>query len=75
MVEFPILLAHGALGDYDELLFILVGIIFIGLMIVAWVRSRNSQPDVDHEQSPGEPAPPDADDPDSDARPDHFRLS
>lgn len=72
---FPIVLAHGALGSFDELLFILVGVIFAGLMIMAWVRSRRSQPDANDEQPPLESARPGVDDPVSDARPDHFPLS
>lgn len=70
----PVVLAHGALGPFDELLFILVGVIFVGLMVIAWIRSRNSAPDDDEPETP-DAAPPDAADPSSNARPDHFPLS
>jgi hypothetical protein len=70
----PVVLAHGALGPFDELLFILVGVIFVGLMVIAWIRSRNSVPDEDEPETP-DAAPPDAADSSSNARPDHFPLS
>lgn len=34
------LLAHGALGPWDELIFLSVFVIFIIIMGVSWVRSR-----------------------------------
>jgi len=71
---FPIVLAHGALGDYDELLFILIGVIFVGLMVFAWLRSRSSKTTPDKPQGPVEPAPPGEDDTASTSRPGHFPL-
>lgn len=37
---FTPLLAHGALGPWDELIFLSVFVIFIIIMGVSWVRSR-----------------------------------
>ncbi len=37
----PILLAHGALGPYDEIILPVIGGAFIGLIIVTWWTSRN----------------------------------
>lgn len=35
-----VVLAHGALGWYDELVFLGVVVIFLGMMFVSWFRSR-----------------------------------
>ncbi len=43
----PILiLAHGALGPYDELIFLAVGLVFFGMMILSWLRSRSVPADM-----------------------------
>ncbi len=39
-MTFPKLLAHGALGPWDELIFLSVFVIFVIFMGVSWVRSR-----------------------------------
>lgn len=39
----PVLLAHGALGPYDELIFLGIFSIFIGMMIVSWFRSQHME--------------------------------
>ena len=36
-----VLLAHGALGWWDDLIFLGVIVIFIGMMIFSWFRSRS----------------------------------
>ena len=38
----PPILAHGALGYWDELIFLGVGVLFIGMMIVSWLRNRGT---------------------------------
>ncbi len=43
----PVILAHGALGIFDELVFIAVALIFIGMMAYAWWRSRSAPLDND----------------------------
>ena len=35
-----IILAHGALGWYDELVFLGIIVIFFGMMFISWFRSR-----------------------------------
>lgn len=42
-----IILAHGALGWYDELVFLGIIVIFFGMMFVSWFRSRS----MDYEQT------------------------
>lgn len=34
------LLAHGALGYWDEVIFVTVIVIFLGMMVASWLRSR-----------------------------------
>ncbi len=67
----PLILAHGALGPYDELIFGGVAVIFIIMMGISWVKSRNTTPqlDADPDQAAAEPkaAPPTE-------APDRFRL-
>ena len=64
----PVILAHGALGPFDELIFGGVAVIFIVMMAISWVKSRNTMPNLDAAKPPAEAqaAPPDA--------PDRFRL-
>lgn len=38
------ILAHGALGNFDELIFIGVIVIFIIMMALSWLRSLNEDP-------------------------------
>ena len=54
-MSLPILLAHGGLGSWDELIFLGVVVIFIVMMGVAWVRSRATQLD-DHVETGSEEA-------------------
>lgn len=44
-MNLPVVLAHGALGAFDELIFGAVALAFVGMMIFAWVRARSMQPD------------------------------
>lgn len=37
----PVILAHGALGNFDEVIFISVIVVFIVMMGISWVRSRD----------------------------------
>ena len=71
----PLILAHGVLGDYDELIFLAVAVVFVALMAFAWFRSRNSVPDEDEGTNPDSDAPASDANPPSDARPDHFPLA
>jgi hypothetical protein len=63
---FPVILAHGALGWWDELVFLGVAVIFLTMMVISWVRSR-AEAESD-ETLPGVNAPSEAD------TPDRFRL-
>jgi len=46
-MDLPILLAHGALGNWDEIIFGGVAVIFLAFMALSWVQSRNTEPDFD----------------------------
>ena len=49
----PGVLAHGAVGAWDEVIYLMVAAIFVAIMGVAWVRSRNTTYDFDDEVAPG----------------------
>lgn len=42
MMNFWVVTAHGALGYWDELIFLGVGIGFLVMMGVSWFKSRNA---------------------------------
>lgn len=63
----PIIFAHGALGAFDEVIFVSVILIFLVLMALSWVRSRNL-PDDDVPAATTEQSPKTKNDPD------HFSL-
>lgn len=66
-MSFPIILAHGALGSWDEIIFLSVAAIFLIMMGISWIRSRTSSFD--------EPEAPPTEDPSpSEADADRFRL-
>ncbi len=48
----PPLLAHGALGWFDEILFIGVGLAFVAMMVRSWLRSRSLPPADDSAPQP-----------------------
>lgn len=65
----PIFLAHGALGAWDEIIFISVFAVFLAIMGIAWVRSRAiGDRDIDDDE-PASPFDTPADD-----SPDRFTL-
>lgn len=64
----PSLLAHGALGPFDELIFLGVGVIFLVMMGISWLKSRNVQPEFDEPESPAQAEPTET------ASPDRFKL-
>ncbi len=41
----PVILAHGALGPFDEIIFIGIAVIFLGMMGVSWLRSQELEDD------------------------------
>jgi hypothetical protein len=44
-MQLPVILAHGALGPYDELIFLSIAAIFLIFMGISWVKSRNTRPE------------------------------
>ena len=36
----PVILAHGALGPFDEIIFLGIAVVFLGMMGVSWLRSQ-----------------------------------
>ncbi|MCB9456116.1 MAG: hypothetical protein H6671_09025 [Anaerolineaceae bacterium] len=67
-MPFPVILAHGALGIWDEVIFISVAAIFLVVMGISWVKSRMTTPPL-ADESPRRDA--------ADQQPDsptHFRL-
>lgn len=71
----PLILAHGALGPYDELLFLAVAVVFVALMVIAWIRSRSGASGEDQGSTPNPDAPSGAVGSPPDDRPDHFPLA
>ena len=62
----PVILAHGALGSWDEVIYISIAAIFVGFMIISWFRSRNQVSDDEEEQV--------VEAPDVNQSPDRFKL-
>lgn len=56
----PVILAHGSLGPWDELIFLGIAVIFLVMMGISWIKSRTNSPTIE--------APADQN------APDHFRL-
>ena len=59
----PAILAHGALGPFDEIIFLGIAIVFLLMMGVSWLRSQ---------QLPADEI--DAEDEKSDLNTEHFEL-
>ena len=51
MLIFP---AHGALGGLDEVIFLAVVVIFVGMMAISWMRSRSSTDETPIDAPPSE---------------------
>lgn len=51
MMDFPVLLAHGALGYWDEVIFIGIVVVFVVMMAVSWYRSRTAEDDAEADLS------------------------
>jgi hypothetical protein len=66
-----VILAHGALGPYDELIMGSAAVIFLLMMGISWVRSRNTRPDFEDEVLKEENQ---GVDPEKADEPDRFRL-
>lgn len=55
----PVILAHGALGPFDEIIFLSIAVVFLVMMGISWLRSQQL-PDEDPE-APDKSREPDAD--------------
>ncbi len=67
-MHIPVILAHGALGAFDEMIFLGIAIVFLGLMGVSWLKSRNMPDELEEKSTESTP--------DQEAEsPDRFRLS
>jgi hypothetical protein len=44
-MPFPVIIAHGALGYWDEVIFVSVVIVFLVMMANSWIRSRDELPE------------------------------
>jgi hypothetical protein len=44
----PVILAHGALGPFDEIIFLSIAAVFLAMMGISWLRSQQL-PDEDIE--------------------------
>jgi hypothetical protein len=69
-MHFPVILAHGALGPYDELIMLGAVVVFLIMMGISWVKSRNTRPEF--EQAREDDAQSEAFEQREDAE--HFRL-
>ena len=65
---YPSILAHGALGPFDELIFLGVGVVFLVMIGISWLKSRNIQPDFDEPKTSQQSESADI------AQPDRFKL-
>ncbi len=51
----PPILAHGALGPFDEIIFLGIAVVFLGMMGVSWLRSQQIEDDEEMTVKPLEP--------------------
>lgn len=42
-MDMPIILAHGALGNFDEVIWLSIGAIFVVMMGISWVKSHMTE--------------------------------
>ena len=50
-MSFPIIPAHGALGPFDELIMLGAAVIFLVMMGISWVKSRNTRPEFERAEA------------------------
>lgn len=43
------ILAHGALGTFDEIIFLAIAVVFLGMMGLSWLRSQDLPDEELHE--------------------------
>ncbi len=44
------ILAHGALGPFDEIIFLGIAVVFLAMMAISWVRSQQLTEELDEKQ-------------------------
>jgi hypothetical protein len=66
-----IVLAHGALGPWDEMIFLGIAAVFLVFMGISWVRSRAMEPDFEEAEPASDNSGLSGDRPQS---PDRFEL-
>ena len=44
-LDMPIILAHGALGPFDEIIFLGIAVVFLVMMGLSWLRSQELEGD------------------------------
>lgn len=67
-MSLPVILAHGSLGSWDEIIFLSVASIFLVMMGISWIRSRTAK--FEDESPPAETST----DAPTDTETDRFRL-
>lgn len=70
-MDLPVILAHGSLGIWDEIIFISIAAVFLVMMGISWLRSRGDQP---QDSPPEAPAQSPVQPQDETAAVDRFRL-
>lgn len=70
----PVILAHGALGPFDEVIFIAVAVTFVAMMGIAWWRSRGAVIETEDEAGDAAALPHTPPTPPVSDRADHYRL-
>lgn len=50
----PIILAHGAVGPWDDILVVGIAIVFTGFMVYSWFKSREFEPILEDEEADDE---------------------
>ncbi len=71
-MRWPVILAHGTLGIWDEIIFVSIAVIFIVMMAISWLRSRGAVDDDEAAEPQADTLSPAADEKPEAA--DRFRL-
>jgi hypothetical protein len=75
MFDLPfVLLAHGALGPWDEVIFLSIAAVFLVFMGISWVRSRAMEPEFEDAENTDDASDLSPDTPASASSPERFEL-
>ena len=47
----PFILAHGAVGPWDDILVVGIAIVFTGFMVYSWFKSRDFEPVLEEDEA------------------------